>query len=208
MNERRYDRLANTFMLFAVASALLFDPSSSWHLIVGGVGIAAGVSAVVLYFTNQFRNPSEHAMAEIGKKPTASPSPLSATLGENWVMGIEADLKEYYAFHAYPRETSKITRIYGHRWRLVQQAKHAHFLYGDTDEDRAQRPHQEVYLSPNDIAACAIEIIRNLSSGDEYDRWQFSFGPEGLHVSAKNQQDRTKASQIDLDLGQASTMIN
>jgi hypothetical protein len=68
---------------------------------------------------------------------------------------------------------------------------------------------QEVSLSPNDVAACAIEIIRNLSSGADCDRWEFSFGPDGLRVSAKNSPDHPQElPQQDFDFGQMSKMIN
>jgi hypothetical protein len=40
-------------------------------------------------------------------------------------------------------------------------------------------------LSPNEVAACAIEILRNLALGDELNKWEYDFGPRGLRVSVR-----------------------
>src|SRR5713101_818911 len=53
MSERLYNRLTNALMLIGVASALLFDSGRFPHLVVGTIGIIAGVAATVLYFWNQ-----------------------------------------------------------------------------------------------------------------------------------------------------------
>src|ERR1022692_3757387 len=103
MSERRYDRLANVFMLVAIGSALLFDSKSPWHWVVGVLGIAAGVAAVALYFANQSHGPAIPDSKESGEKEHTSPQMQPMTLSENWAAGLGADL-EQYALYAYVRE--------------------------------------------------------------------------------------------------------
>ena len=208
MSERRYDRLANVFMLVAIGSALLFDSKSPWHWVVGVLGIAAGVAAVALYFANQSHGPAIPDSKESGEKEHTSPQMQPMTLSENWAAGLGADLEQYalYAYVREMRESSKAVRFYTHRNLVQHAAKHRHLAYFDMYEDPGQ---QEVSLSPSDIAACAIEIIRNLSSSGDQDRWEFTFGTEGLRiVSAEVTRDRPSTPEPEVDTGQMSRMVN
>jgi hypothetical protein len=40
----------------------------------------------------------------------------------------------------------------------------------------------EVELSPNEVAACAFEIMRNFAISENLNQWEYVFGPKGLHV--------------------------
>lgn len=206
MSERLYDRLANVFMLIAVGSALLFDSAGAWHVADGAVGIAAGVSAAVLYFRNQSRGAAKLRTTQVTDETPFIASRYIA-LRENWAAAVGAEW-EKYAIDAYRREALKGGHLYARHRPIVQRARNRHAACWYVYEDRVEAAQQELVLSPNDVAACAIEIIRNLSSGDDCDRWQFSFGPEGLRVSARNMQDLPEPPQKDLDFGQTSTMVN
>jgi hypothetical protein len=60
----------------------------------------------------------------------------------------------------------------------------------------------EVELSPNEVAACAVEIVRNLSLADDRSKWEYDFGPKGLCISLKRgHPGRRMVFQEDLDFG-------
>jgi hypothetical protein len=204
INERLYDRLSNIFVLVAIGSALFFDSAGPWHVAVGTAGIAAGISAVVLYLRNQSCSSEKPKTTQVDKDQDISAAqPLG--FGDNWLLGIGTEWGKHMT-HAYSVESNPL-RFYLQHHYMVQRERYRHQLWY-LEEDRGQACQQEVPLSPNDVAACAIEIIRDLSSGDDFDRWQFSFGPGGLRVSARNEQDRSATHQRDLDFGQASTLVN
>jgi hypothetical protein len=68
---------------------------------------------------------------------------------------------------------------------------------------------KNVELSPDDVAACAVEIIRGLSAGDDHDRWEFNFSRHGLRVSVKKGRAQRPAMrpQEDFDFGQMPATI-
>jgi len=187
MNERVYDRLANVFMLVAVGSALLFNSASPWHWVVGAVGVVAGVAAVLLYFTNQSRSPERvvagEAVENVGGGEVRQ-EPL--TVGENWVVGLDADTQHYVpnVLRAYLAESAKAVRFYTPR-NLVEHRGDVRLAYWHSYQSVTQwiDQREDASLSPDQIAACAVEIIRNLSSGEDRGRWEFNFGPRGLRVA-------------------------
>jgi hypothetical protein len=59
MNPRNYERLTTACLLLAVASALSFQASGRFSVLVGGLGILAGVVAAVVYLKNQLPSRSD-----------------------------------------------------------------------------------------------------------------------------------------------------
>lgn len=214
MNERVYDRLANILMAVAVCSALLFDAGKFSHVVVGAVGGVAAAASVALYFMNQRRpspkeeqrpheQPSEHMTKFIVDNTTVATEDRTINPGDLWAVVIGEQIQKY-ALHTYPHEVTHSYALY----RAHRSPKHMAFCWhvGESGAQGFLQP--EVPFSPNDVAACAIEIIRSLSVGDGHDRWEFSFGPTGLRVSAKKGHEQPIAiPQEDLDFGQISTMI-
>jgi len=212
MSERVYDRLANVFMLVAVGSALLFNSASSWHWVVGAFGVVAGAAAVVLYFTNQSRNQGTPDSAEVAEKSETAARQAPLTLSENWTVGV--DLEGYALRREYLLESPKALRFYTQRNLGQHAARNRHLAYWCSYEEAALTQ-QELSLSPNEIAACAIEIIRNLSSGEDRDQWEFNFGPKGLRVmparyikSRNSIEERSTIGRPEFESGQISEMVN
>jgi hypothetical protein len=215
MSERDYDRLANVFVLVAVGSALLFNAASPWHWVVGGFGAAAGIAAVVLYFTNQTGNEEKPTASETADKKDL-PAVYEALMASgDWAVGLGAESAKHYVLTAYLHDYVKAAGFYTHR-HLLQERSNVRLAYWDSYHEAVIRSVQdrEISLSPNDIAACAIEIIRSLSSGDDRDQWEFSFGPRGLRVSpAKGIKDRTSIEdrssigEAEYESGQVPTTI-
>jgi hypothetical protein len=217
MSERAYNRLANTFMLIGVASALVFDSGKFPRALVGTIGILAGVAAIALYFWNQLAVKekqkaavqvealTEHVVPESitqGQGKTRIPVSMDKAFEDVWMelavhntslhavvmpraykklwLTYDEDLQ---AIQAYRKETAKrfLRNCASHhartlQWHMVQNPNMA-----------LMKP--EVELSANEVAVCAAEIIRNLALIEGVEGWDYSFGPNGLHVSMK----RTKA---------------
>jgi hypothetical protein len=189
MSEHVYDRLANIFMLVAVGSALLFNSASAWHWVVGAIGVVAGVAAVALYFTNQSRNPegvvASGTAENVGDDGAVRQEPL--TDRENWAVGLGADTQHYvpHVLRAYLAESAKGVWFYTPR-NLVEHRGDVRLAYWHSYHEPVTRwmdQREDAPLSPDQIAACAVEIIRNLSSGEDRGRWEFNFGPRGLRVA-------------------------
>ncbi len=207
MSDRAYNKLANTFMLIGVASALLFDSGKLPRVFIGTIGVVAGVAAIALYFWNQHKGHAKEKASE--EKVTTEQIPISLVSGSfgKWTnfaatnndvdilyfahhgasaevalrdlrrvwLSYDADLR---AIQAYRKETAKrLLRNYAvHarslQWHLIRDANLS-----------LMKP--EVELSPNEVAACAVEIIRNLTLADGVEAWDYTFGPKGLRVSIK-----------------------
>jgi len=99
---------------------------------------------------------------------------------------------EQYIQAAYSTRVPKAVRFYEHRRLLQRRAVNVYWhTYHEAVMQMAEQ-REEITLSSEQIASCAIEIIRALSSGEDRDRWEFNFGPRGLLVSpAKRIKDRT-----------------
>jgi len=223
MSDRIYDRLANIFVLVAVASALFFNGESRWHWLTGALGACAGIAAIVLYFTNQSREEKkpdtsksveatsavEKVLHEAMSRQQQEPLAISQT----WVTKIGAEAGQY-AMLAYLTGNAKVSRFYMDRHAV----RHGLGLYYSAyvREAFAQQPESQELtpFSVSEIAACAVEIIRTLSAGDDHDRWEYVFGPDGLRVvaakSAKDKlgvRDRTKIGDQEFGFGQMSETI-
>jgi len=168
MNERKYDRLANILVFIAIGSALLFDAGKFSHIAVGVVGGMAGAGAVALYFLNQRRGLAakheESATKELSAKTEAK------VLSEHFAAEIQkhrrkrelvwesvlGDQIERYAIQAYQRETAG---LYHYRNAAVHGLRRSGARHLYLVEAAHALQQEEVVLSPNDVAACAIEIM-------------------------------------------------
>jgi len=204
MSDRAYDRIANILMLVGIGSALLFDSGRVPHAVAGTVGILAGVGALVLYFCNKSEAKekqevpvNEEAKAISNDVVKVKKGQLVRDAGAFW--HFDAD---YQAIEAYRRETARL-------WLSHYAVHHARKLRWQVIEAninaRRALMEAEVELSPNEVAACAVEIIRNLSLADDLSKWEYDFGPKGLCISLKRgHPGRMAFSQEDLDFGEIS----
>jgi hypothetical protein len=184
MNDRSYDRLANVLMLVAVASALMFDAGVLPKIVIGAVGGIAALASVYMYFSNQ------SIKHEVGAEPPRVRAEAKAEMpvvpmvkaGSSAVaQQTTADLAARWAVMVAKREKHYVV-VHHHRHINLKVANRA--FYGGilVHQDIAE---SNVVLSPDDVAACAIEIIQQLSKKDGDDRWEFHFGANGLRVSSK-----------------------
>lgn len=212
MNDRAYDRLANALMLVAVASALLFDAGVLPRIVIGALGGIAALASVYLYFSNQSKRQTsgvEQPQVKVGaeEKPgvpattagTSLASPQVAkelAAADRWVLML-AKREKPYVRAAYV--------LHHHRHAVLKASERAFYGGFLVHEDVVE---SNVILSPNDVAACTIEIIQQLSKRDGADRWEFHFGANGLRVSAKkgHAESDSASSHGDFDLfGQMPT---
>jgi hypothetical protein len=229
MSERTYNRLANTSMLIAIVSALLFDSGKFPHVVVGTIGILAGVAALALYFCNQrevsekkelSQPQQEGAVAELeaveGKAIQGTTQGVhfltqgvhfrlmadearAVGVGDLWQIAIANN-----ALQAYTRRRA------AEAWLAHYSDDYAPNLrWSAAKGDSRVLMQPEVELSPKQVAACAVEIMRNLAILDELNgEWEYSFGAKGLRVSLKKTHSaRLSVPQEDFDFGNISSMI-
>jgi hypothetical protein len=220
MSERLYNKAANALMLIGIASALLFDSGKLPHAVVGTIGIVAGVLAMILYFWNQHCSPakeepvqteaqhgseikaevlpvqrelhiSEKALVELSALQSSRVWKKNAVVGWPFALDVKFPVD---AIEAYRRAAAQ-------SWLTHYAANHARSLRWHIPKDATLALMQpEVELSPNEVAACAIEIMRNLAIADEFNQWEYALGPKGLRVSMKNAHAfRPVVSQEDFD---------
>jgi hypothetical protein len=207
MNERVYNRVANALLLIGIASALLFDSGKVPHWVAGTVGIAAGVAAMVLYFWNQHEIAKKKAAAEI---KTSVQDPVTSGVdcivaalhtktvaSRNSRLTLDVDERTY-------AELNRAVRVWGMRdpnlraiemyrkettrlWLSHYATYHTRALQWHVVKDASMdlmKP--EVELSPNEVAACAMEIMQNLAIADKGNQWEYFFGSKGLRVKRAN----------------------
>lgn len=216
MSERKYDRLANAFMLVVIGSALLFDSGKVSHILAGSIGGVAAAASVILYFGSQRRIEGQKAAEakEIEAKVHMNVAMSSETVstiesiqpGDFWTVRF-GDQIEKMAIRSFKSESVRSAYLMHH---AIYHASLQHVATGDVWYGNAlmNESHYEAQLSANEVAACAVEIIRNLSVGDGQDRWEFTFGADGLRVSVKkNHSNRPKDVQVDLDFGEMPTTL-
>ncbi len=232
MNERTYNRLANILMLTGIGSAVLFDSGKFPSVVVGTIGILAGVAALVLYFWNQHKasekkevshsSQQETAMVEVRaleRKPQrGSPRAVHLFVDDLWMAdGVIADkamtLRAGDVWRIAVRDKALETyrrHIEAKAWLAHYSDNYARNLRWSAAKGDARALMQpEVELSPKEVAACVIEIMRNLAITDDLNReWEYSFGPKGLRVSLKKAHSvRPIVSQEDFDFGNISSMV-
>jgi hypothetical protein len=179
------------------------------------VGIVAGLSAIALYFVNQFRSPAAHQveqkkLQEEGESTTPVVVPYVA-----WQTAIAADLQDYlirdFLHQKNVRDTASrhrdVLKYYTSTDLLVVDAT--------TNETDAFSCASGVIVEHEpwgvvDFAAYVAEVMRHLSTGQDRGRWEFTLRPEGLRVRETNllTDDRDSHPQPGLDFGQTSTMVN
>jgi hypothetical protein len=202
MSDRAYNRIANILMLIGIGSALLFDSGKVSHAVAGTVGILAGLAALALYFCNkseaqeQQEEPVKVEATIIPEDAAVAKRAQSEKNAGGWI-AFEAD---YRAIEAYRQETARLWLSYyatHHARKLRWQVIHGGL------KGRWALMEAEVELSPNEVAACAVEIIRNLSVADDLSKWEYDFGPKGLRISLKRGHPvRTAVPQEELDFGE------
>jgi hypothetical protein len=219
MNERIYNRVANALLLVGIASALLFDSGKVPHWVAGTIGILAGVGAMVLYFWNQYQIEEKKkaaieakgsvktalvpssvgtSMASPVKVGSSSKQRLTFNLDEASYVAISREMREWgmrdpnlRAIEMYRKETARLfLSSYAHHARTLQWQ-----MPKGLNMD-LMRP--EVELSPNEVAVCAMEIMRNLSVADKENQWEYVFGSRGLRVKRANV-PRTEEPQEEFD---------
>jgi hypothetical protein len=223
MSERIYNRLANILMLIGIASALLFDSGRLPRVVVGTIGIVAGVAAMALYFWNQHQSEAKGKLSLKAKAPVGSiaePNTEISSAKNSVVVRDEVALKafdtwrnvadvwkvtrdtNFHAIEAYRRDTARL-------WLSYYAANHARTLRWRVVKDPSLALMQpEVELSPNEVAACAIEIINNLAIADDLKEWEYVFGAKGLRVSVRKAHSfRSEVPQQDFDFEPISSVV-
>jgi hypothetical protein len=228
MSDRSYNRVANVLMLIGVASALAFDSGKVPHVVAGGVGIVAGVGALLLYFCSSAEAPQKE---EVKAVQPASVKVEGVSVGSSVSNKVFLDAGAVYgsllrdvpvlyghnhakynwgqalwrteanAIEAYRRETAQL-------WLSHYAMNHARKLQWHVINAHGAGKHglmePEVELSPNEVAACAIEIILGLAKSDKGNHWEYSMGPKGLRVAARRSSPMRPVitvTQNDFDFG-------
>jgi len=228
MSERTYNRLANILMLVGIGSAMLFDSSKFPHVVVGTIGILAGVAALTLYFWNQHKvrekkEESDPAQEQgtVAEVKAFKGRPVGAiTRGVHFFVDDLLIADKFRAGDVWRIDVRKNALLEAQRRRVVagvaeawlahysdHYARNLRWSAGKRDTGALMMP--EVELSAKEVAACAIEIMRNLAISDDFNsEWEYSFGPKGLRVSLKKAHSvRPIVAQEDFDFGRISSMV-
>ncbi len=235
MSDRVYNRIANILMLLGIGSALLFDSGKVPHAVAGAMGILAGAGAVALYFCNKSEAPEKEEKDVAGVAEGAVRARESETEIHERIISMlretawervmvrryahghslkksdavaawycEALGARYLAYDAedYRREAARV-------WLSHYATYHARTLRWHVAKDASFALMQpEVELSPNEVAACALAIVRNLSIADKFNEWEYTLGPKGLRISIRaSHSDVPQSSQEDFDFEHFSTLI-
>jgi hypothetical protein len=216
MSEQAYNRVANVLMMIGIASAFLFDSGKLPKVVVGAIGIISGLSAMVLYFWNQHQTEAKNKAAERSKVSEAATAALPRTAMmrnpvretdamRDWVAAANAVVWRDVAWHNVVSRACETDEIIRRRkaniWIRNYAAHHARTLQWKMPTDAGMmlmRP--EVELSPNEVAACAIEIVKNLAVADDLNEWEYDFGPKGLRVSVRKGYRSMRPVSIQEDL--------
>lgn len=180
MRRERYEVVTGTCLLTVVISALLFDRAGSLRWLVGSLGIAAGVSAVIAYFCERFIHEANNDLrvtdgnsVPISKGSDFEGSPTLLTIDE--VEGIT-------------RSSQIFITGSSDEWPLVS-TKHleldqSHFARGPllfiagADTALAQYVAGE-YTRPATFHEEVIEIVKALSSEGQGSSFVFTLSPAG-----------------------------
>jgi hypothetical protein len=233
MSDRVYNRIANILMLVGIGSAVLFDSGKVPHSVAGGIGILAGVGAIALYFFNK-GEAAEQEKKDVGSvgerevRPRESEAEvqervISILRQTDWERVLARryghSLKKSDAMAAWYCEAlgssaydvedyrRQIARV----WSSHYAMHHARTLRWHVAKDASLALMQpEVESSPNEVAACALAIVWNLSIADKFNEWEYTLGPKGLKVSIKSFRPDvpSRSSQEDFDFERFSTLIS
>jgi hypothetical protein len=232
MSDRTYNGVANALMLIGIASALAFDSGKVPHIVAGSVGIVAGVGALLLYFCGSAEAPKKEEVKAAQLETVKAKDVIVSAANASRVFWDTSALYDFSsarnvlvhahrgkhgpghalwkteanAIEAYRRETAQV-------WLSHYAINHARKLQWQViNAGGAGKPWTlmvpEVELSPNEIAACAVEIILGLAKNDKGNHWEYSMGPKGLRVSARRSspmQSVFEVAQNDFDFGDFTT---
>lgn len=230
MNDRAYNRIANILMLIGIGSAFLFDSGRVPHSVAGGIGIIAGVAAAVLYFCNKSEKQTkqeEAVMRVLGTGVTTQgaevsefvqfASPICRQLAFEWANPYlnsqvswrgNVPVGRYRLTSSEKASTAETYRREAARlWLSSYALQHARTLRWSVPKDASLMLMQpEVELSLNEVAACALEIVRNLAVADKLNEWEYALGPRGLRVSVRAHRTQAQpTSQEDLEFDPLSS---
>jgi len=212
MSDRAYNRVANVLMVIGVTSALAFDSGKVPHIVAGGIGIIAGVGALILYFCSGAEAPkkeevktaqTERLKARDVVVSSADPKKVffdSGALYDAYFSRNVPVLHAHHAIEAYRRERAQLWLSH----YALNHARKLHWLVIDARGACKPLMEPEVELSPNEVAACAIEIIIGLAKSDKGNRWEYSMGPKGLRLAARRSSPMRpvmRVTQNDFDFG-------
>jgi len=237
MTDRAYNRTANVLILVGVASALAFDSGRVPHVVAGCVGGIAGLGAMILYFCGSKETAPKKEAAKEAVEAAATTAHVTAATGAIAELQKRASVDALIAYNHLLGTTTPAFFVYDafsarrHRVASVWEAQvdaieayrreaarmwlsnyalhHARKLHWDVIESGPNKAlmEPEVELSPNEVAACAVDIVRALAIGADANRWEYAFGPKGLRVAFRGNapmQVVTEA-QEDLDFGDVTT---
>lgn len=229
MSERTYNRVANTLMLIGIASALLFDSGMIPQLVAGSIGIAAGVAAISMYFWNQSKA-KEQASANVEQEA----GQLIKAEGPGQIERMESAapdfvvsaVDKYLVFQAKHRSSSqhlqsllrtaalvdpKLIESYSRKIAARNFAAHYANSYARTLQWKMPKDgnlalmQPEVELSPNEVAECAVHIMRNLALTEDIEIWDYTLGPRGLRVSVRKTHVSNQPAQEMFDFSYISS---
>ena len=210
MSKRLYSLITNVALLLGIASALLY--SRITHEIAIGIAVLAGILGVGAYFYNSFasqeseshENDISHDMVgmQAGSRPTviALKNISHIAMYDHVILapdiyGAEKQLSLYLE-HMLSLDIKR-KEILMQNYRRHRAGRRLRYHLGA--ENHLMTP--EVELSPKETAACAAEIIRDLSGDGK--EWNFAFDAKGLRVSR-----RKTASNVYADFNDDETDID
>jgi hypothetical protein len=228
MTDRAYNRVANALMVIGVASALAFDSGRVPHIVAGGIGIIAGVGALILYFCGGAEAPKKEEVKTEQMESLKARDVVVSSADPKKVFFDSGALHDAYfsrnvpvlhahhhgkhtwaqalwktdvdAIEAYRRETAQLWLFH----YALNHARKLHWLVIDASGACKPLMEPEVELSPNEVAACAIEIILGFAKSDKGNRWEYSMGPKGLRIAARRSSPMRpvmRVTQNDFDFG-------
>jgi hypothetical protein len=236
MTDRAYNRTANALMLVGVASALAFDSGRIPHVLAGCVGGIAGFGALILYFCGSKETAAKEEAVKEAPIPASTDAGVMSVTGAAMELQKTASIDALIAYNlmfgakdpgffvydafsarrhrvasaweahadgieAYRRETAKM-------WLSSYALDHARKLHWSVIAAASNKTlmEPEVELSPNEVAACAVHIIRALAIGADANRWEYALGPKGLRVAYRGSapMEVVREPQEDFDFGDAT----
>jgi hypothetical protein len=217
MSKRSYSLITNVALLLGIASALLYNRIT--HEIAIGIAVVAGILGVGAYFYNSFVSRKSESHEAVNHKidddnslnmvvTRAGSHPAVIELKD--VDHIAVDDRVISAMDLYKAErqlslyleymrsleAKRKETLMHHFWRHHAGRSLRYHLGA---ENHLMTP--EVELSPKETAACAAEIIRDLSGDGK--EWDFAFDAKGLRVSRRKTLSNVYAvfddEEIDID---------
>lgn len=218
MSKRLYSLITNVALLLGIASALLY--SRITHEIAIGIAVVAGILGVGSYFYNSFASGKSEcheaiidkvddgnilnmAVMRAGLHPTVIELRDADHIAVDYHLIATRDLYRaekqlsFYLEQMLSLEAKRKETLIQPFWRHLSGGRRLRYHLGA--ENHLMTP--EVELSPNEAAACAAKIIRDLS-GDSKE-WDFAFDAKGLRVSR-----RKTASNVYADFNDDETDID